>query len=183
VLLKKQLKRIKEVNMTISDEEWSNILKFYGESTHATASPIIPYCALATVNEDGSPRVAPYTSMILKENKKGFYFDELSHRTSANLERDRRVCILIVKNKKWFWINTVMRGEFAHAPGIRLMGIVGKKREATAQEIADFKNPLKKLKLFKGYEPIWGFMKQGREIHFDAFEPVQCGAMAYLKSI
>ena len=71
--------------MTISDKEWSTILKFYCNSTHATSSPVIPYCAFATVDEDGSPRVAPYTSLILRDNKQGFYFDEQSRQTSSNL--------------------------------------------------------------------------------------------------
>jgi len=169
--------------MAISDQQWSNILKFFGNYTHATASPIIPYCAFSTVNEDGSPRVAPYTSLILRENKQGFYFDELSHHTSSNLERDQRICVLIVKNNKWFWIKTVVFGRFDHPPGVRLMGTVGKKREATEQEINAFKRPLRSLKLFKGYEPIWGFMKHGREIYFDAFTPVKCRTMTELVTI
>jgi len=169
--------------MAISDQQWSNILKFYGKYTHATASPTLPYCAFSTVNEDGTPRVAPYTSLILGENKQGFYFDELSIHTSSNLERDQKVCVLIVKNNKWFWIKTVIFGRFDHPPGIRLMGSVGKKREATEQEINSFKKPLKRLKLFKGYEPIWGFMKYGREIYFDAFEPVKCRTVTELVTI
>jgi general stress protein 26 len=87
--------------MTISDKEWKNILKYYGNSTRVTSSPVISYCAFATVDGDGAPRVAPYTSLILKNNKQGFYFDEQSRMTSANLERDTRVCILIVKNNTW----------------------------------------------------------------------------------
>jgi hypothetical protein len=88
-----------------------------------------------------------------------------------------------VKNNKWFWIKTVIFGRFDHPPGIRLMGSVGKKREATEQEINSFKKPLKRLKLFKGYEPIWGFMKYGREIYFDAFEPVKCRTVTELVTI
>lgn len=86
--------------MPISDKEWNNILKFYESYTHATASPTLPYCAFSTVNQDGTPRIAPYTSLILGENQRGFYFDELSRHTSANLERDQRVCVLAVKNSK-----------------------------------------------------------------------------------
>jgi len=169
--------------MAISDQQWRNICKFFCNSTHATASPVLPYCAFSTVNEDGPPRIAPYTSLILGENKQGFYFDELSQHTSSNLERDQRVCVLIVKNSKWFWIKTVIFGRFDHPPGIRLMGIVGKKREATPQEVKAFKKPLRSLKFFKGYEPIWGFMKHGREIQFDAFEPVKCPTMTEVQTI
>ena len=169
--------------MTISDKEWSNIFKYYGNSTHATASPVLPYCAFATVDADGVPRVAPYTSLILKNDKQGFYFDEQSRKTSANLERDTRICVLIVKNNKWFWIKTVFLGRFDHTPGVRLIGKVGKKREATEQEINSFKGPLKRLKIFKGYKPIWGFMKYGREIYFDDFEPVKCRTITEVEPI
>jgi uncharacterized protein len=169
--------------MAISDQQWDNICKIFGNCTNATASPALPYCAFSTVNEDGSPRVAPYTSLILGENKQGFYFDELSHSTSSNLKRDQRICVLIVKNNKWFWIKTVVFGRFDHPPGIRLMGKVGKKREATKQEIDAFKKPLRPLKFFKGYGPIWGFMKHGREIHFDAFETVKCRTLTEIDLI
>jgi uncharacterized protein len=169
--------------MDISDQQWNNIIKLFSNSTHATASPILPYCAFSTVNEDGTPRVAPYSSMILGENKQGFYFDELSQHTSSNIERNQRICVLIVKTNIWFWIKTVFLGRYDHPPGIRLMGSVGKKREATEQEINAFKKPLRSLKFFKGYKPIWGFMKQGREIYFDAFEPVKCRTITEVETI
>jgi predicted pyridoxine 5'-phosphate oxidase superfamily flavin-nucleotide-binding protein len=107
--------------MAINDQQWSNILKYFGNCTNATASPSLPYCAFSTVNEDGSPRVAPYTSLILGDNGQGFYFDELSQNTSSNLERDQRICVLIVKNNKWFWIKTVIFGRFAVVPKNRTM--------------------------------------------------------------
>ena len=169
--------------MPINNNEWRNILKFYGSYTHATASPALPYCAFSTVNEDGTPRIAPYTSLVLGDNCKGFYFDELSRHTSANLVRDQRVCVLVVKNSKWFWIKTVILGRFDHPPGIRLMGAVGERREATKEEVDAFKRPLHRLKFFKGYEPIWGFMKFGREIFFDAFETVKCRTLREIKTI
>ena len=169
--------------MSISAQQWNHILEFFGGCTHATSSPVIPYCAFATVDEDGSPRVAPYTSLVLGDTPQGFYFDELSRRTTANLERDQRVCVLIVKNAKWFWIRSVLTGAYEHAPGIRLMGRVGGKRDATAQEIDAYQKPLRRLRMFKGYGSMWGFMKRGRDIYFDGFETVKCGAMPELKSI
>ena len=169
--------------MPISDQQWRNIRKIFGNCTNATASPALPYCTFSIVNKDGSPRVAPYTSLILDDNKQGFYFDELSYKTSSNLEHDQRICVLIVKNNKWFWMKTVLMGRFDHPPGIRLMGKVGKKREATEKEINAFKSPLRPLKLFKGYTPIWGFMKHGREIYFDDFETVKCRTLTKIESI
>jgi hypothetical protein len=63
------------------------------------------------------------------------------------------------------------------------MGTVGKRREATTQEINAFKKPLRKMKLFKGYKPLWGVMQHGRDIFFDSFETVKCGPMKYVKNI
>ncbi len=85
-------------------------------------------------------------------------------------------------NQQWNKIYKIF-GRFDHPPGIRLMGKVGKKREATKQEINAFKKPLRPLKSFKGYGPIWGFMKHGREIHFDAFETVKCRTLTEIDPI
>ncbi|MBW2607263.1 MAG: pyridoxamine 5'-phosphate oxidase family protein [Deltaproteobacteria bacterium] len=169
--------------MQLTENNWEQICTFFSDTSHVTASPTIPYCVFATVNENGTPRIAPYTSLILGKNMKGFYFDESSRQMSQNLERDKRICVLLVKNKRWFWIKTLLLGRFDHAPAIRLMGTVGKKRNATMQEINAFINPLKKLKIFKGYQPLWGIMKNGREIYFESFETVKCGSVEYLNSM
>lgn len=169
--------------MAISEEQWRNILKFFGDSTHVTSSPIFPYCAFSTVDENGSPRVAPYTSLVLGENAQGFYFDELSRKTTANLERDQRICVLIVKRDKWFWIKSVITGKYKHPPGVRLMGKVGERRKASEDELNAYRKPLKRLKMFKGYELMWGFMRHGRDIYFDDFETVRCGPIPELEHI
>jgi hypothetical protein len=169
--------------MHITENSWEQIRKFWGDISHATASPNIPYCVFATVNEDGSPRIAPYSSLILGENMQGFFFDHFSQQLSKNLDRDGRICVLLLKNNKQFWIKAVLFGKFDHAPGIRLMGTVGERREATIQEINKFKRPLNKLKIFKGYNPLWGIMKTGRDIFFESFETVKCGPMKYVQTI
>ena len=80
-------------------------------------------------------------------------------------------------------MKTFLFGKFDHAPGIRLMGTVGERREATVQEINAFKKPLKKMKLLKGYKPFWDVMKHGRDISFESFETVKCGPIEYIQSI
>jgi len=169
--------------MDITEKNWEQIQKFWGASCHVTASPNVPYCVFATANEDGSPRVAPYSSLILSDNKQGFYFDEFSQSLSKNIERENKVCILLLKNNKWFWMKALFSGKFDHAPGIRLMGTVGEKRKATLQEINVFRKPLKRLKFFKGYKPLWEIMQHGRDIYFESFEPVNCGSMEFKEAI
>jgi hypothetical protein len=169
--------------MKIDEKNWEQIRKFWGESSHVSASPNMPVCIFTTVDKDGSPRAAPYSSLILQKHKQGFYFDHFSRHLTKNLDRDKKVCILLLKNNKWFWIKTVLFGQFDHPPGIRLMGTVGERREATTQEIDAFNKPLKKLKYFKGYQPLWGVMKHGRDIFFESFETVKCGPIKYVQDI
>jgi hypothetical protein len=172
----------KEKIMDISGKNWEQIRKFWGGESRVTPS-ILPYCVFATTDEDGSPRMAPYSSLMLGENRQGFYFDHFSGHLSQNLERDQRIWVLLLKSKKRFWMKTLLFGRFDHAPAIRLMGTVGKKREATMQEVNAFQKPLKKMKLLKGYQPFWGIYKQGREINFESFETVNCGPIKYKESI
>lgn len=168
--------------MHITENNWQQIRKFWGDISHATPKNL-PYCIFATVDEDGSPRVAPYSSLILGENKKGFFLDHFSQQLTKNLDRDRTICILLLKNNKWFWMKAFLLAKFDHAPGIRLMGTVGQRRKATMQELNAFKKPLKKMKIFKGYNPFWNVMKHGRDIFFESFETVKCGSMKYVQTI
>lgn len=162
--------------MDISEQHWKRIRSFFGEASHATASlrrSQPTYCSFATVNEDGSPHVTPIGSLILREDKQGFYLEEFSRHMSRNLQRDQKVCVLLVQNSLWYWVKTIILGRLDHPCAVRLMGTVGKKREATLQEINAFQKPIRFLKIFRGYQPMWGVMKHGREIHFDTFEPIQ----------
>jgi hypothetical protein len=63
------------------------------------------------------------------------------------------------------------------------MGTVGERREATKEELNAFKRPLNRLRFFKGYESIWGFMKIGREISFDSFETVKCHTLREIEAV
>lgn len=167
----------------ITEKNWKQIHKFWGNLSHVTASPNLPYCIFATVDEDGSPRVAPYSSLILGKNGQGFFFDHFSQQLTKNLDRDRKICVLLLDSTRWFWMKAVLFGKFDHAPGIRLTGTVGERRKATAQEINAFKKPLRRLKLFKGYNPLWGVLQSGRNVCFHAFETVKCGPINYVQDI
>lgn len=75
--------------------------------------------AVATVNEDGSPHVTPIGSLILREDRTGFYFEENPTRMPCNLDRNLRVCILAVNADKAFWGESLIEGKFATPPGRR----------------------------------------------------------------
>ena len=63
------------------------------------------------------------------------------------------------------------------APAVRLMGSMGKKREATEEEVAMWQNHVKIAQGTKGYDLLWKNMRTVRDIYFDSFEPVSCGEM------
>ena len=133
--------------------------------------------ALTTVNDDGSPHVTPIGGLILKEEQTGYYFDEYCTKTRDNLSRDPRVCILAVNAGRIFWGKSLAAGRFNSPPAVRLIGIAGAMREATADEISAFKNKVSYAKETKGYEMLWGRLHMVRDLKFDSFEPVETGEM------
>ena len=161
----------------ITDLEWQHIRQLYDRASHVTSrlGRSVPYCALATVDNDGAPRVAPISSLVLGETRQGFYFDHFSSRTSKNLDRDHRVCVLLVSNHQWFWKKAILLGRFDSPPGVRLFGVTGEKRAATDQEIAALRRPIRLLRPFRGYQALWGDMKTVRDIYFERFEKIRCG--------
>jgi uncharacterized protein len=133
--------------------------------------------AVATVKADGSPHITPIGALFLREDKTGFYFDEFPVHMSRNIERDPRVCILAVNSNPQFWQKSLVAGRFESPPAVRMMGSVGKRREATAEEIALWQDHVKLARGTKGHEIMWKDMRMVRDISFDSFEPVLCGEM------
>ena len=133
--------------------------------------------AVATVNEDGTPHITPITSLFLRDDKTGFYFDEFPVHMSRNLERNPRICILAVNSDLNFSIKSFLAGKYETPPAVRLMGSVGKKREGTEEEIAQWQNHVKLAHGTKGYDLMWKHMRMVRDIQFDSFEPVLMGEM------
>lgn len=133
--------------------------------------------AVATVNEDGSPHVTPIGALILRDDQTGFYFEENPVRMPRNLMVNPRVCILALNADKLFWGNALINGEFSTPPAVRLSGIAGKLRQATTDEIALWQEKIALAKGTKGYQLLWHSFSHVRDIAFDAFEPVDVGAM------
>ena len=137
-------------------------------------------CAMATVNADGSPHVAPIGSLFLQEAGKGVYFEKFPQITRANLERDHRVCILAAPSGFRLFLQALFTGQFRSAPGVRLLGRAGLRREATGEELRQVQDRLKSYRFFRrlpGYKALWGDMRFVREITIEAFEPLRIGSM------
>jgi uncharacterized protein len=153
-------------------KHWNTIRMVFKESLDS-----FMHYSVATVNEDGSPHVTPIASLFLREDKTGFYFDEFPIHMSRNLERNPRVCIMAVNSNPTFLQKSFLTGKYETPPAVRLMGSVGKKREATEEEIAKWQNHVKIARGTKGYDLIWKNMRTVRDIQFDSFEPVLFGEM------
>jgi predicted pyridoxine 5'-phosphate oxidase superfamily flavin-nucleotide-binding protein len=129
--------------------------------------------AVATVNEDGSPHVTPIGALILRDNRTGFYFEENPTRMPLNLKRNPRVCILAVNADKLFWGKSLLEGKFTTPPAVRLAGTAGELRNATAEEVATWREKIAIAKGTKGYNLLWEKFAQVRDITFDSLEPVR----------
>ncbi len=153
-------------------KHWETIRAIFEEGRNSSM-----HFAVATVAEDGSPHVAPIGALFLRDDKTGFYFDEFTVTTSKNVNRNPRVCILAVNSTPAFWQRSLLAGKFLAPPAVRLMGSLGNKRNGTDQEIAIWQDRVKTARGTKGHELLWKDMRTVRDIFFDSFEPVSCGAM------
>ena len=133
--------------------------------------------AVATVNEDGSPHITPIGSLILRDNKTGFYFEENLVRMPHNLKANPRVRILAVNADKLFWGKALIEGKFTAPPAVRLSGIAGELRKATPEEIALWQGKIALAKGTKGYQLLWAHFSKARDITFESLEPVDVGEM------
>jgi uncharacterized protein len=158
----------------ISESDWAKISQVFGRGFSSCM-----HFALATVNEDGSPHVAPIGSLFLRETPSGFYFDEFTVATRKNLSHNPRVCILAVNADKTFWGKALLQGRFDFPPAIRLLGTAGELREAKPEEVAVWQKRIAFARLLKGYELLWGHMSLVHDVQFDSFEPVDMGRMTF----
>jgi uncharacterized protein len=156
----------------ISDSNWNKIRSVFDQGFNSCL-----HFSLATVNEDGSPNVAPIGALILREKGSGFFFDEYSTRTRNNLNRDPRVCVLAVNSDRAFWGKSLGDGKFVSPPAVRLHGVAEGLREAKNDEIEVWQKRIIFARGLKGYELMWSHLRRVRDLHFDTFEPVDAGDM------
>jgi hypothetical protein len=135
------------------------------------------FCAMATVNPDGSPHVTPIGSLFLHSPGKAYYFEKFPKVMRRNLDQCPQVCVLAVHGGFWSTMASLFRGRFTTAPGVRLMGRAGEQRPATAEEERLWRERIKAFRWLKGYDLLWGEMSHVRDIRFDSFEPVRVGLM------
>ena len=158
--------------MELTNQQWDTMRKIFMDAFNSSF-----HYAIATVNKDGTPHVTPIGSLMLGEDRKGFYFEGYVSALSRNLQHNKRVCVLAVNSGKWSLLKSFFRGRITAPPGVRLMGTATERREATEQEMDQFRRRFRMYRMFKGYNLVWGNLRYVREIHFDEYEPVRIGAL------
>jgi len=158
--------------VAITNEQWEIIRKLFAKTFFTSF-----HYAVATVNADGTPHVAPIGSLILRENGRGFFFEEYLGATARNFQADKRICVLAVHTSRLMFMKSLFLGRFTAPPAIRLTGTVGEKREATPEEIGLFRRRVGQFRFLKGYGLLWGRLRFVREVTFDAALPVNAGVM------
>jgi len=157
--------------MEIGDH-WTEIQKIFEEGFKSCF-----HYAVATVNPDGSPHVTPIGGLYLRDDKTGFYFEEFPSRLPENLKHNPRLCVMAINADKLFWGRALMDGKFPSPPGVRLLGTAGQAREGTQQEKDLFQKRMGFARPMKGYKLMWEGMHRVRDTNFDAYEPIELGAM------
>jgi len=135
------------------------------------------YVSLATVRPDGQPSVSPVGSFCLNNDCTGYYLEKFTTSVAKNADQNPRVTVLGVDAGKWFWLKSIYKGRFDTVPGIKLYGVAGERRQATAAEKEKFLRLVKPLRRFKGYKLMWEDMDVIREIRFEDFELIRLGQM------
>jgi len=135
------------------------------------------FCAMATVNPDGSPHITPIGSLILHAPGQAYYFEKFPKTMRRNIDQDSRVCVLAVRGGFWNTMASLFRGRYTTAPGVRLTGVAGELRPATEAQERLWRERIKMFRWLKGYDLLWKDMAHVRDIRFDSFEPVRVGLM------
>ena len=154
------------------EKDWAQIKALFKASFKSSL-----HCAIATVNEKNQPRVTPIGSIILGQPRRGIYFEEFTHQMPQNFSVSKEICVLAVNSSRWFWIKSLIGGEFAKLPAVRLYGTAGIVRDATDQEIELWQKRVRSMRFSKGHAVLWRDMRRVRELEFSRVEPINLGAM------
>jgi len=133
--------------------------------------------SIASVDVNGKPHVTPIGSLILGEPGHAIYFEEFTSKLPDNISTNKFISVLAVNSSKWFWLKSLIKGEFSELPALRLNGEAGILREATAVEVNLWHKRVKSVSFTKGHKIMWQRMGKVREIKFTSIEPVHIGLM------
>lgn len=106
------------------------------------------HCSIATVNQHLQPTITPIGTLFLHEQG---YSGALEENMAANA----KACIQAVNSSRFFWLKSLLKGEFQDYPGVRLYAEIDPLRPASAEESARVNARIKALQWTKGSQKIW----------------------------
>lgn len=158
---------------SVSLEEWQKIRAHFRRSFASNL-----HVSIATVDAGGQPNVTPIGSFFLnRDDFSGFYFEIFTRHIPENAQTNRRVCVMAVNSRRWFWIKSLLYGKFSEPPMIKIYGELGERRPARPDEIQRANRRLGWMKTLPGGKKLFGNLGFVREIRFDQFEVVKLGGM------
>ena len=136
------------------------------------------FCSVATVNAEGIPHVTPIGSVVLKNKNQGWFFQKFTKNIPQNAEHCEYATLMAVNDGKWFWLKSLLKGQFKNPPAMRLLVKLGDLRPATETEAEKFKRRVSVFKHTKGYAMMWQDMANIREFEIIEYKPVYIGQMS-----
>jgi len=73
------------------------------------------HCSIATVDQHLQPTITPIGTLFLHEQGYSGALEE-------NLAANAKACIQAVNNRRFFWLKSLLKGEFQDYPRVRLYG-------------------------------------------------------------
>ena len=156
--------------------EWNKIRHHFNNSFRSNF-----HVSIASVDSENNPTVTPIGSLFLNTDQTGFYFEKFPSKLPIHAKTNRKICVLAVNSKMWFWIKSLFRGKFNKYPAIKLYGQLGERRKATDKEIKRLNRRMNATKRLKGNAYLWGKMEFVREISFTMAEGINLGEMTLEK--
>ncbi len=141
-----------------------------------------PFCSIASIDEDGRPRVTPIGSVYLKQGGKGFFLERFTSGLPLNIDRQSPISLMAVNTSATFWLGGLIAGRFKSPPAIRLRGTAGPRREATEEERDIFTRRVSKLRWTRGHRKLWRDFCYARDLDFSEQIPMRLGTMWGSKS-
>ena len=153
-------------------KDWGAIRKHFNKSFSSNF-----YISMASVDAENHPTVTPIGSFFLNDDQTGFYFEKFPSKLPQHALKNPNVCLLAVNSGRLFWIRALFRKKFSNYPGIKLYGILGKRRNATEKELKRLHRRMKATRGLKGHAYLWNKMEHVREIKIIKAEKVNLGQM------
>ncbi|HAS89898.1 MAG TPA: pyridoxamine 5'-phosphate oxidase family protein [Desulfovibrio sp.] len=150
------------------DVSWKEVIDLFDSVQHVS---------IATVDEDGCPRISPIGSVSFFSEREGYYFEKFPKAMRENLDSTPRMSILAVQPAPLFWMKSLWKGRFDSQPALRLICEAGKRRTATQSEIDAWLKRVRKFSFLKGHDLLWKDMNMVRTFKVLCIEPVELGRM------